>query len=51
MGKNHGCISKIDLVVLDQQSEREFTVAMRSFSETTAPTSLRFLPDHGARDI
>jgi hypothetical protein len=33
MCKNHGCICEIDFVVLDQQSEGKFTVAMRTFSE------------------
>ena len=35
MCKNHGCISEIDFVVLDQQSERKFTVATRKFSDMT----------------
>lgn len=35
MCKNHGCISEIDLVVLDQQSERKFTVAMEMISKMT----------------
>jgi hypothetical protein len=40
MCKNHRCISEIDFVVLDQQPEGKFTIAMGIFSETTTPTNL-----------
>jgi hypothetical protein len=51
MCKNHGCISEIDFVVLDQQSEGKFTITVGTFSEMTTPTIYFPLPDHRARDI
>jgi hypothetical protein len=35
MCENHGCVSEIDFVVLDQQSEGKFTVAMGTISKMT----------------